>query len=789
MATGWLLDADLAAIPIPPLIQRVRSVVSHIVYTERIATASATTGANADSDNTLYGPDGQRTLLRPALRALRGELRNKALAYACLISRLNYQREAARDPASAGVLNMRADLCEWLAKVAVDAHRRSLTDLVDVLTFDFSPRQGVRRPSTGIRHNRSRSRPISSVSTSASSPISNQGFATGINAAPRQYAGHYGATEHRHSTVSWNDTLIKNVNDSNRLLQPLDNSNSNNNSNSRNTDSYHHHHHRHQPVESVAMMKPTLSAPGYLSTGNQSYQPSNLDEERYYDYTFTREQSEEGDPTNETSIEDDEGRASALEIAVLCGARRFCASPAVQRIVDRIWRGDVVFYANLIDDDSAVPGNGNYASMTRARSAINVRRSRPQGFREVFRVSRMRVPRYQHLMHICIYLIFMCVYAYVLLENSPTFTGYEAVLGILAAGYVFDELTQISKCGFSFYVQHLWNPIDTLTHLNLLVFAGLRIHVLWYAQSQWSAPTYGLLACNATLLWPRLLGVFDRYRWAGRRVVILRRLIRRVLVAATPVPFILIGFTHAFYALSNGRAAPYEIIWMLLRAATGSPEIGFTQATVYHPQIGPWLMLIYLMISVGSCLSVLLAVSVHAYAESSPWSDIEYRFRYTVRVLEHVKSEALFPFVPPFNLLHIPLFFIELVLSPRYFVQLNRLLLRVLFCPILIIIYIYERVWRRRWTAFGGSIYGGGVGGSGYDDWIVMTDETAGRLPPGADINQTVNGYATHDLNGDGMHEQFHQLTSQMQSLQKYCQQLEHKMDGLIGQLEGRNRQ
>jgi hypothetical protein len=778
MATGWLLDADLAAIPIPPLIQRVRSVVSHIVYTERIATASATTGANADSDNTLYGPDGQRTLLRPALRALRGELRNKALAYACLINRLNYQREAARDPASAGVLNMRADLCEWLAKVAVEAHRRSLTDLVDVLTFDFSPRQGVRRPHTGIRHNRSKSRLISSVGTSACSSTSNRGFVTGASAAPRQYADHYGKTEHRYSAVSRNDTTINNIHDSSRSLQPLDKNTTNNN-----TENYSYN--RHQPVESVTMMKPTLSAPEYLCIGNQSYQPSSPDEERFYDYTFAREQSEEGGSANELNIEDDEGRAFALELAVLCGARRFCAGPAVQRIVDRIWRGDVVFYANIIDDDSAVPGSSNYASMTRARSAINVRRSRPQGFREVFRVSRMRVPRYQHIMHICIYLIFMCIYAYVLLENSPTFTVYEAILDILAAGYIFDELTQISKSGFDFYVQHLWNPIDTLTHLNLLIFAGLRTHILWYAQTQWSAPTYGLLACNAILLWPRLLGVFDRYRWAGRRVVILRRLIRRVLVAATPVPFILVGFTHAFYALSNGRAAPHNIIWMLLRAATGSPEIGFTQATIYHPQIGPWLMLIYLIVSVGSCLSVLLAVSVHAYAESSPWSDIEYRFRYTVRVLEHVKSEALFPFVPPFNLLHIPLFLIELILPPRYFIQINRFLLRVTFCPILIIIYIYERVWRRRWTAFGGSVYGGGVGGSGYDDWIVMTDETAGRLPPN-DTGQTTNGYATPDINSDSMHEQFQQLTSQMQSLQNYCQQLEHKMDSLIGQLDSK---
>ncbi|RKP22540.1 hypothetical protein SYNPS1DRAFT_25685, partial [Syncephalis pseudoplumigaleata] len=461
MATSWLLDADLAAIPIPPLVQRVRSVVSQLVYTERIATASATTGANADSDNTLYGSDGQRTLLRPALRALRDELCNKALAYACLVNRLNYQREAARDPASAGVLNMRADLCEWLAKVAVEAHRRSLTDLVDVLTFDFSPRQGVRRAYTGgIRHNRSRSRPVSGTDTARSPTTPHHGHAPAAPIAPRLYAEqhhyHYGTMER-----SWTSTP-----------SPSELSPSRSNGAASSSSS---------PIRPVAMLKSASHATGYLRTSSESYRPLSQDEERFYDYAFpAREQTEDGSGGGAASADsdDDEGRASALEIAVQCDARRFCAGPAVQRIVDRIWRGDVVFYANLIDDDTAIPGSGSYASMTRARSAINVRRSRPQGLREVFRVSRLRVPRYQHIMHICIYLLFMWIYARVLLENSATFTGYEAALGILAAGFILDELTQISRCGLHFYVEHLWNPIDTLTHLNLLLFAGLRTHVL-----------------------------------------------------------------------------------------------------------------------------------------------------------------------------------------------------------------------------------------------------------------------------------------------------------------------
>ncbi|KAI9596872.1 hypothetical protein BDF19DRAFT_421373 [Syncephalis fuscata] len=747
MATGWLLDADLAAIPIPPLIQRVRSIVSHVVHTERITTASATTAAGADSDQTLYGPDGQRTLLRPALRALRSDLRNKALAYACLINRLNYQREAARDPASAGVLSMRADLCEWLAKVAVDAHRRS------------------------IRHNRSLSRPVSGANGGSNvgnglgihAPLLNNPGSLSTNAAVspppqlRRHSSFYGAVEQRYPTVTvnpaanWSEVTPGNTDNSFQIIYQSGTPNIQVSSEKRPISS----------SESTTVSRSVPNTPDYSRANDTSaYKRSELNEERLYDYGHMNESLDHSSTSCDIERHDDENHASALEIAIKCDARRFCASPAVQRIVDRIWRGDVVFYANLIDDDNAIPGTGNYASIARARTAVNVRRSRPQGLREVFRVSRLRVPRYQHLMHICIYLIFIYIYARVLFENSPTFTVYEAIMGVLAAGFIFDELIQVYKSGPRFYVQHLWNPIDTLTHLNLLVFAGIRARVLLYSQTQWSAISYTLLACNAVLLWPRLLAVLDRYRWAGRRVAILRRLFRRVLVAATPVPFILIGFTHAFYALSNGNALPQDIIWTLLRAATGSPELGFANAAIYHPQFGSWLMLCYLFICVGSCLSILFAVSVHAYAESSPWSDIEYRFRYTVRVLEHF------------------------ILSPRYYARTNRFLLRVLFCPILLTIYMYERVWRRRWTAFGGSVYGGGVGGSGYDDWIVATDETAGRLPSSRFVD-TVAETALQDVEeADNACEQLTQLTGQMHALQAHCQQLEDKLDRLLSRLE-----
>ncbi|RKP06513.1 hypothetical protein THASP1DRAFT_31676, partial [Thamnocephalis sphaerospora] len=607
MATSWLLDADLAAIPIPPLIQRVRSVVAHVTH-------------SVYTTDELYGPIGQRTLLQPALQALRPELRNKALAYACLVNRFNYQREALRDPAAASVLHTRADVCEWLARVAVEAHRASLTDLVDVLTFDFSPRQGAhasspaqwpatntagygsagssaggdtgrravstqRRRSVAHTPGRTSSIRSSSVGSTTRGP---RASATGMAAVaipatsrdPNQYD-----TPGDHPAASWNDAASGNHEACNFLYdvsasragsqgerQPLNRYRSYVSSGramSRSDSD------RVSPALGSTVLSPQ-TAPFYSCdtfTPSNGYGSAGAD---FYD-----ELREEGICEDD----EDEGRASALEVAVLCDAKRLCASPAVQRVMDRVWRGDVVFYANLIDDDTGALNGGAFGGygLTRARTAVNVRRGRPRGLRDLLRVSRLRVPRYQNLLQVAVYIVFLAVYAEVLMTRSITFTSAEVVLYVLTAGYALDEITQVYKSGVNFYAQYLWNPLDSIVLVNLLLFIGLRTRSYVRSESGWSSLAYGLLACNAVLLWPRLLVVFDRYRWAGRRMAMLRRVFRRATIAAIPIPFVLAGFTHAFYALSNGRATIDEILWTLLRTATGSPEIGFARAPIYHP--------------------------------------------------------------------------------------------------------------------------------------------------------------------------------------------------------------
>jgi hypothetical protein len=794
MATNWQLGTDLAAIPIPPLIQRIRTIVSrttHTVYTPE----------------ELYGPIGQQEILRPALKALKPDLRNKALAYACLMNRLNYQREALRDPAAADILRTRADVCEWLARVAVEAHRTSLADLVDALTFDFSPRQGA--TSNG------RARPASTRSTSPTQPPAPvtrptgplhrrraSALVPGYNTGVRSPLTHINTRSPRISASSapstplmsplllrdhtaWNETGLESRELPGAALPdgPLSRPGP---AGERAMST----RHQLQPGIPLPMgrttsdIRPLMSVTNIPPVGTPPQMNANYGSIQPFPYDEISEEESDDDHMfeNESEYEDSKSRASALEVAILSDAKRFCTSPAVQRVVDRVWRGDVVFYASLIDEDG-ISLNGRPSTrskLTRARTVVNVRRGRPRGLRDVLRVSRLRVPRYQNLLYVSIYIMYLAIYAHVLMEHSISFTWEEIVLYILTIGYGLDELSQIYKCGLVFYTQYLWNPLDSLVLLSVFLFGLLRVCACVYEEARWTPLAYGILACNSVALWPRLLIVFDRYRWAGRRMAMLRRVFRRTLIVIIPIPFIFAGFVHAFYALSNGQHSIGEIVWTLFRVATGSPDVGFERAAIYHPYLGNWLMLIYILICVYSISAILLAVCVHAYTDSAPRSDREYRFRYTVRVLQHVKSETLFFYVPPLNLLHIPLLPAQLLLSERHYMRLNRFILRLLFWLPLLMIFVYERMWRRRWTVFGGPSFGGGVE---KDDWFMVTDEACGRLPTQSEEEEeypTPQSPLRSQCRSHVESEETRQLREQIRELRANCDRLESKVDQLL---------
>lgn len=180
-------------------------------------------------------------------------------------------------------------------------------------------------------------------------------------------------------------------------------------------------------------------------------------------------------------------------------------------------------------------------------------------------------------------------------------------------------------------------------------------------------------------------------------------------------------------------------IWFGLDAS------GFNQATTFHPVFGPVVMVTYACLSNTLILTVLVAILSKTFADisqdgqsppsfiSPSWvadcsllslfllraASAEAMFRKAVSTIEGVKSDAVFSYQAPFNLIAVcvmvsvlpptppthscslareaieadslNLFFflqlpLKLILSPRYFHKVNVLMIRMSAFPILICI-------------------------------------------------------------------------------------------------------
>ena len=135
---------------------------------------------------------------------------------------------------------------------------------------------------------------------------------------------------------------------------------------------------------------------------------------------------------NTTSIPDEnESFASAfaglnaLEVAAVAGAKKFLSEKPIQRIVNGIWKGDIVFWDTL-----------STHSMKKART-YNRDRSDP--------FCRLRVPLYLKVFEIVFFVAFLAFYYTVLVEESParSVTAAEVMLYVWLAAFTYNGLSNL----------------------------------------------------------------------------------------------------------------------------------------------------------------------------------------------------------------------------------------------------------------------------------------------------------------------------------------------------------
>ncbi|KAL8951698.1 MAG: hypothetical protein Q9222_002346 [Ikaeria aurantiellina] len=423
-------------------------------------------------------------------------------------------------------------------------------------------------------------------------------------------------------------------------------------------------------------------------------------------------------------------RVSTLEIAIRAQSKRFLAHPLVVQQLEAIWAGSIVFHAaadtlhrppeKIIPNQNrgygAIGSRGPVLQASpdrlqpakqrdhRGHVSIAVRRSvtlyDPRDA-SLFKLSRLRVPRYRQFLSTGSFAILLGLYLAVLIERSLTITPLEIVFWFWSAGFMLDELVGFNEQGFSLYILSFWNAFDLGILLLLVCYYVMRLYGILMpdARKHHTADmAYDLLASNAVLLFPRLFSVLDHYRYFSQLLIAFRMMAMDLLAVFILIAISCSGFFVAF-TLSfggddfNGRAVVYTLFQLLM---------GFTPAAWdkwdNYNFLGQTILTLFLFICHFLVVTILITVLTNSFMAVVQNANEEHQFVFAVNTISMVKSDALFSYIAPTNVLAWVLTPLRFVLPFRDFVRLNRTAIKVTHFPILFLIYAYERMVLRRQT-------------------------------------------------------------------------------------------
>ncbi|KAF8440310.1 hypothetical protein L210DRAFT_3760506 [Boletus edulis BED1] len=373
-----------------------------------------------------------------------------------------------------------------------------------------------------------------------------------------------------------------------------------------------------------------------------------------------------------------ESSQSAIEMAIATRAKAFLASTIVQTIVDDVYTGRIVF---------TVAANRSLVADNYKQRAIEMYDVRKAPFLDHY---RLRVPRYSNILHS--FSIAMLTLIFVLClrtQQTDSVSTWELIFLVFATAFTLQEYTASREYGWRIYIANVWNAFDTSFVLVFLAYAGLRTKGLIYREADTSKLAFDLLACGACILIPRLAF----YAIASNVIVLtLRAMISEfvffVCIAATCFS----GLLLTLCTLASDEWTVRGIAWLMLQIWFGNTSLSFSTATSFHPVLGPILMTCFAALANTLLLTILISILSNTAARIGENSNQEYLFHHAITTIEGVKSDALFSYQPPFNILaFLILKPTSYVLSPRSLHSANVFLIKLTSFPILIIIALYER--------------------------------------------------------------------------------------------------
>lgn len=150
----------------------------------------------------------------------------------------------------------------------------------------------------------------------------------------------------------------------------------------------------------------------------------------------------------------------------------------------------------------------------------------------LFKLSRLRVPRYRHITSTLSLVILMLLHLMVLYHRANRTTTTEVVFWIWSLGFMMDEIAGFNETGVSLYFMSLWNTFDMGIFILFTTFYALRIMGLVMPGdtklvTNWS---FDVLGACAVFLYPRI--------FSGKDEMCFLRLSTKIIASGANLPIL-----------------------------------------------------------------------------------------------------------------------------------------------------------------------------------------------------------------------------------------------------------
>ena len=336
-----------------------------------------------------------------------------------------------------------------------------------------------------------------------------------------------------------------------------------------------------------------------------------------------------------------------------------------------------------------LPSHWDPALMRRAVTIYNPKDA------SLLKLSRLRVPRYRNVLSTLSFAVLLGLFVAVLIERSLEITTLEVFFWFWSAGYMLDEIVGFNEQGFSLYIASFWNTFDLGILLILFVHLLLRIYGIVMPDDRKHTianMAYDFLAADAILLFPRLFSVLDHYRYFSQLLIAFRMMAQDLVAIFVLIVISCSGFFVALtLSFGNGHLdTPRSVAYALLQILMGFTPAAWDRWPAYNT-LGKAILTLFLFICHFLVVTILITVLTNSFMAIVQNANEEHQFLFAVNTISSVKSDALFSYVAPTNVIQWLMTPLRYVLPFRQYVKINRTVIKATHFPILFSIYFYER--------------------------------------------------------------------------------------------------